>query len=155
MANIAEYEAEIISERTKAALSAKKARGEKLGSPAPEKGQRLGKATKAAIDEWTIEGAPIVRELQRYGCDTLEKLAGAGSLMTTFRGNTEWALSSLNNLLKRIDALEAADYRNIKKDTQKQGSGMMTDYIRESSWISIHCSCVVTKCHYITVAKQG
>ena len=124
MANIAEYEGELISERTKAALGAKKARGEKLGSPTPEKGAIAGgKATKAAIDEWTIEVAPIVRELQRYGCDTLWKLAGGLEArgVTTFRGNTEWSLSSLNNLLKRIDALEAADYRNIKKTRKSKG----------------------------------
>ena len=124
MANIAEYEGELISERTKAALGAKKARGEKLGSPTPEKGAIAGgKATKAAIDEWTIEVAPIVRELQRYGCDTLEKLAKGLEArgVTTFRGNTQWSLSSLNNLLKRIDALEAADYRNIKKTRKEKG----------------------------------
>ena len=70
-----------------------------------------------------IEVAPIVRELQRYGCDTLEKLAKGLEArgVTTFRGNTQWSLSSLNNLLKRIDALEAADYRNIKKTRKEKG----------------------------------
>ena len=105
MANIAEYEGEVISERTKAALGAKKARGEKLGSPAPEKGAKAGgKATKAAIDEWSAEVEPVVRDLQNYGCDTLEKLAKGLEArgVTTFRGNTNWALSSVRNLMKRI-----------------------------------------------------
>ncbi len=106
MANIAEYEGELISERTKKALAAKKARGHKLGTPTPEKGAKAGgAATKASIDEWTEELRPVVQELRKYGCDTLEKmgkgLEARGS--KTFRGNTTWALSSVRNLVKRIE----------------------------------------------------
>ena len=106
MANIAEYEGELISERTKKALAAKKARGHKLGTPTPEKGAKAGgAATKASIDEWTEELRPVVQELRKYGCDTLEKM-GKGLEARgakTFRGNTTWALSSVRNLLKRIE----------------------------------------------------
>jgi DNA invertase Pin-like site-specific DNA recombinase len=106
MANIAEYEGELISERTKSALAAKKARGHKLGTPTPEKGAKAGgAATKASIDEWTEELRPIVQELRTYGCDTLEKM-GKGLEARgarTFRGNTTWALSSVRNLVKRIE----------------------------------------------------
>tara|TARA_R100000654_G_C2681211_1_gene127309 strand:- start:35 stop:727 length:693 start_codon:yes stop_codon:yes gene_type:complete len=106
MANIAEYEGELISERTKKALAAKKARGHKLGTPTPEKGAKAGgAATKASIDEWTEELRPIVQELRTYGCDTLEKM-GKGLEARgarTFRGNTTWALSSVRNLVKRIE----------------------------------------------------
>lgn len=106
MANIAEYEAATISERTKAALAAKKARGDKIGSPAPEIGAREGgKATRSAVDEWAQELVPIVQELQKYGCDTYEKLAKGLEARgaKTFRGNTHWALSSTRNLIKRIE----------------------------------------------------
>ncbi len=106
MANIAEYEGELISERTKKALAAKKARGHKLGTPTPEKGAKAGgAATKASIDEWTEELRPVVQELRKYGCDTLEKM-GKGLEARgarTFRGNTTWALSSVRNLVKRIE----------------------------------------------------
>ena len=106
MANIAEYEGELISERTKSALAAKKARGHKLGTPTPEKGAKAGgAATKASIDEWTEELRPVVQELRKYGCDTLEKM-GKGLEARgakTFRGNTTWALSSVRNLVKRIE----------------------------------------------------
>lgn len=106
MANIAEYEGELISERTKKALAAKKARGHKLGTPTPKKGAKAGgAATKASIDEWTEELRPIVQELRTYGCDTLEKM-GKGLEARgarTFRGNTTWALSSVRNLVKRIE----------------------------------------------------
>lgn len=106
MANIAEYEAEVISERTKNALAAKKARGHKLGTPTPEKGAKAGgAATKASIDEWTEELRPVVQDLRKYGCDTLEKMAKGLEARgaKTFRGNANWALSSVRNLLKRIE----------------------------------------------------
>lgn len=111
MANIAEYEGELISERTKKALAAKKARGHKLGTPTPEKGAKAGgAATRAAIDEWVAEVAPVVDDLRRYGCHTLEKLARGLEArgVTTFRGNSHWSLSSVRNLRMRIDALEDA-----------------------------------------------
>lgn len=106
MANIAEYEAEIISERTKAALGAKKARGEKLGSPAPEKGARKGgSATQASVDEWAEELRPVIQDLRAYGCDTLQKLADGLTARgaKSFRGKTTWALSSVRNLVRRLD----------------------------------------------------
>ena len=106
MANIAEYEGELISERTTKAIAAKKARGETLGSPTPEIGAKVGgAATRAAVDEWAAEVEPVVRDLQKYGCDTLEKLARGLEArgVTTFRGNTSWALSSVRNLVKRIE----------------------------------------------------
>lgn len=106
MANMAEYEAEVISERTKAALGAKKARGGKLGSPDPSKGARVGgAATKMAINEWAHGLRHIVEDLQKYGCDTYKKighgLEARGAL--TFRGNSSWSLSSVRNLVKRLE----------------------------------------------------
>jgi len=105
MANIAEYEADLISERTTNALAAKKARGAKLGSPTPEVGASLGgEATKAAIGDWAEELRPIVQDLQKYGCNTLQKISQGLQARgaKTFRGNTAWALSSTRNLVNRL-----------------------------------------------------
>lgn len=106
MANIAEYEAELISERTTNALAAKKARGETLGTPTPERGSKLGgEATKQAVQDWAEDLRPIVQDLQKYGCDTLKKVAQGLEARgaTTFRGGNKWALSSVRNLLNRLE----------------------------------------------------
>jgi DNA invertase Pin-like site-specific DNA recombinase len=106
MANIAEYEAETISQRTKEALAAKKARGDKLGSPTPEIGGKVGgEVTRQSVNEWAEDLRPMIVELQKYGCDTLKKMAEGLQARgaTTFRGNTIWALSSVRNLKRRLD----------------------------------------------------
>lgn len=106
MANIAEYEAELISDRTKKALAVKKARGDVLGTPAPEKGSKLGgTATKEAVQEWAEDLRPIVQDLRKYGCDTLQKVAQGLEARgaKTFRGGNKWALSSVRNLVNRLE----------------------------------------------------
>lgn len=106
MANIAEYEAELISDRTKKALAVKKARGETLGTPTPEKGSKLGgAATKEAVQEWAEDLRPIVQDLRKYGCDTLQKVAQGLEARgaKTFRGGNKWALSSVRNLVNRLE----------------------------------------------------
>jgi DNA invertase Pin-like site-specific DNA recombinase len=107
MANIAEYEADLISERTTAALAAKKARGAKLGSPAPEIGAAIGgQATKSSVNDWAQELRPLVQELRKYGCNTIQKISEGLQARgaKTFRGNSTWALSSTRNLINRLEA---------------------------------------------------
>jgi DNA invertase Pin-like site-specific DNA recombinase len=107
MANIAEYEADLISERTTAALAAKKARGAKLGSPTPEVGAAIGgQATKSSVNDWAQELKPLVQELRKYGCNTIQKISEGLQARgaKTFRGNSTWALSSTRNLIKRLEA---------------------------------------------------
>ena len=104
MANVAEYEANLIGERTKAALKASKARGTVLGSPTPEKGAHLGgEQVKADADAHAADVMKVIEELRKYGCDTLQKLADGlmARGIKTSRGGTRWYPSSVSNVLKR------------------------------------------------------
>ena len=104
LANNAEYEAAKISQRTKAALKAAKARGTVLGSPTPEIGSKLG--TKRVIenaDAYAAEVMVVIAELQKYGCDTLQKIANGLEArgIETVRGGTKWYPSSVRNVMNR------------------------------------------------------
>lgn len=112
LAAVAEDEARRISERTKAALSAYKARGGKLGAARPEcrnltqaarkRGARAaGAAVVAKANEAYADLAPIVRELRDRG---LSQMAIADELNrqghTTRRGKP-WNQVQVLRLLKR------------------------------------------------------
>jgi DNA invertase Pin-like site-specific DNA recombinase len=76
MANIAEYEASMISARTKAALAAKKAQGAQFGSPTPKRGGAARaaqiSAERAARDAVLL---PVVREILAGGAVSVRELA--------------------------------------------------------------------------------
>lgn len=102
MANLAELEREKISQRTCAALGAVRARGQVLGSPAPEKGAAAGgQATAQAAREFAQEVHPVIQELREYGCQTLAKIAQGLTArgVKTFRGAATWSASSVRNVL--------------------------------------------------------
>jgi DNA invertase Pin-like site-specific DNA recombinase len=111
-AALAEKERSLISERTKAALAAAKARGVKLGNPnGAEAIRRAGKGTGAAVaalkagaDAYAQQLAPVVRHLQSEGLTSLPKLAAALNEreMVTPRGG-KWHPSSVRNLLARLE----------------------------------------------------
>ena len=99
LAAVAEHEGEMISQRTKAALAAARARGQQLGSPRPM--EALAKANAATahlrpapevlslITRWRKEGRglrEIARELNRLG-------------VRTPRGK-EWYASTISNQIK-------------------------------------------------------
>ena len=105
MGNIAEYEAKLISERTKAALSVKKKQGVKLGSPKPKIGSQLGVdyIQKKAKDD-SLKICEIIKELKNHGkYDTLYSIKNgleARGVLTP-RGNKKWSISSLRNVMIR------------------------------------------------------
>mgnify|MGYP003112662483 CR=1 FL=1 len=114
MANVAEYEANLIGERTKAALKASKARGTVLGSPTPEKGAHLGgEQVKADADAHAADVMKVIEELQEFGCTTLQKIAdglNARGIRTAreFQNqkripNAKWYPSSVRNVMKRSE----------------------------------------------------
>jgi DNA invertase Pin-like site-specific DNA recombinase len=111
-AALAEKERHLISERTKAALAAAKARGVKLGNPNGAAAiRRASKGTGAAVaalkagaDAHAQQLAPVIRHLQGEGLTSLPALAGALNErgMVTPRGG-RWYPTSVRNLLARLD----------------------------------------------------
>jgi DNA invertase Pin-like site-specific DNA recombinase len=94
LAAVAQHEREAISERTKDALRAAKARGTKLGNPAVV-------ALKASADHFAANVLPIIRSLQRGGTSNN---AIAGQLnernVKTARGG-KWTHVQVGNILAR------------------------------------------------------
>jgi DNA invertase Pin-like site-specific DNA recombinase len=102
-AALAEKERALISQRTKAALGAAKARGTKLGNPA------LGEARKAAVaslkanaDKGAANVLPIIRQIQGTGATTLRAIADALNArgIATPRGG-QWYAASVRAVLAR------------------------------------------------------
>src|SRR5262249_51582519 len=100
LAAVAEHEREAISERTKAAPAAAKARGKKLGGP------RLAAARRASIearrelaDAFAANARPIIKEIQSRGVTSMRGTARA----LTARGvNTaDWSDVQVAAILRR------------------------------------------------------
>ena len=114
LAAVAQRERKLISDRTKAALGAAKARGVRLGNPnGAQSLRRAGKGTKAALEavrrkatERASEFAEIVDDVRATGAVSLGAIArelnDRGIL--TPRGR-RWHASSVRNLLGRLDPL--------------------------------------------------
>jgi DNA invertase Pin-like site-specific DNA recombinase len=67
----------MISERTKAALAAAKARGVKLGSPKLALATKLGnEGNRASADRFARNVAPFIREVKASGITSLRATAG-------------------------------------------------------------------------------
>ena len=84
MAAMAEYEREQISDRTKKALAAAKARGKKLGWSMPSRRQEQLEASRKGVksmiaraDRFAENTLPIIREIQAAGISTLQGVAEA------------------------------------------------------------------------------
>lgn len=111
MAAVAQAERKAISRRTKEALAAAKARGQKLGNPngaaafrrAPSGAAAGAAAGKRNADKHAARLRPIVEELQASGHTSLGALARAlnEAGMVTPR-NGRWHASSVRNLLSRL-----------------------------------------------------
>lgn len=112
LASVAEHEAKLISERTKAALSAAKARGQKLGTPSNltrmADGQALGAmASRRLANERARTLADVVRELAPGR--SLRQLADVMNErhIRTPRG-AQWHPASVARLLKRLTLSSSA-----------------------------------------------
>ena len=100
----AEWEGLKISERTKAALAAAKARGTRLGSPVPEKGSALGvEAQVAEADRFAGNAAPVIDSIRSAGITNLRGIAEALNArgVQTARGG-RWHAATVRNVLNRV-----------------------------------------------------
>ena len=107
-AALAEKERRLISERTKAALAAKKASGAKLGNPSNIAAAGVcGRQIQiAAADQFASGLLPIIEAIRRTGATTLEAITRALNErgIRPARG-TRWYASSVANLLSRANKL--------------------------------------------------
>lgn len=104
MAVFAEWEARKISERTKAALQAAKARGVKLGSPAQAKASEAGNETiKAKAQAFASRILPLIHSIQQSGASNLREIAAELTTrgVQTARGGFQWHPSQVANILAR------------------------------------------------------
>jgi DNA invertase Pin-like site-specific DNA recombinase len=109
-AALAQWERKAISERTRKALQAIKARGKRLGNPngarALRRARRGNTAAVAKIvadaDRYAVDVLPIIQDIQRQGLVTLEAIAGELNErgILTRRGGRWWP-GSVKNLLAR------------------------------------------------------
>ena len=101
MANVAELEAGLISERTKAALKAAKARGVKLGRHGAEV---LAPKFKEEARQRAMELEPILTELKDRGLSLAKIAAELNRRKVPTPRQGRWDHSSVRNLMQRLAA---------------------------------------------------
>ena len=104
LAAVAQHEREAISERTKAALAAAKARGKKLGGPRLAEARRRSLAARsAAADAFAANVRPIIEQIQASGVSSLRGVARALTArgVRTARGGSERTAAQVINALER------------------------------------------------------
>ena len=102
LAAVAEHEREAISQRTKDALKAAKARGVRLGNPDPIPAARLANAAvKEQREQFHATVKPLIHNLRLQGY-TLAKIAAElnGRNVPTARGRL-WYPATVRNILRR------------------------------------------------------
>ena len=111
LAAVAEHEAKMISERTKAALAAAKRRGVKLsgdrGARLTAKARQAGwEARQTPANERAADLAPVVAEIQASGARSLRAIAAGLNKrgVSTPRGTGQWQACTVAQLLARLPA---------------------------------------------------
>jgi DNA invertase Pin-like site-specific DNA recombinase len=103
MVAVAELEAGLTGERTRAALAQAKKRGVRLGNPRlSEVAGKGAKANREAADRFAANVLPVIRDIQKSGATSLRAVATALTArgVPTARGGT-WTAVHVNALLRR------------------------------------------------------
>jgi DNA invertase Pin-like site-specific DNA recombinase len=113
-ASVAQEEREKISQRTKAALAAKKAQGFKLGNPnstavlrAANHGNGAGIiANKAKADTYALRVIEVIDQIKAEGVTTLTGIAAVLTAreVPTARGGTAWQAVTVKRIIDRVAA---------------------------------------------------
>jgi DNA invertase Pin-like site-specific DNA recombinase len=111
MAVVAQAERKLISKRTKDALAAAKARGQKLGGfrgyvPTAEDGANGRKARSAKANEHASSLAPIITRLDPKGSLSLRQLAAklTAEGLSTPAGTAVWTAATVARVKARLAA---------------------------------------------------
>lgn len=105
---VAEHEREMISQRTKAALAAAKARGVKLGNPHVRAGDESSlrsarRARSERANAYAADVMPYIEAARKAGCSSLGDIARALTArgIDTPAGHREWSRCQVFQLLRR------------------------------------------------------
>ncbi|WP_188063199.1 recombinase family protein [Sphingobium sp. KCTC 72723] len=114
LAAIAEHEREMISQRTKAALAAAKARGVRLGNPngaaalltgCREAAAKGGAASRQRADQRAAQILPLLRQLEATGCNSIRAMATALNVQGVPAPNGGvWYPEQVRRALRRAEA---------------------------------------------------
>jgi DNA invertase Pin-like site-specific DNA recombinase len=122
LAAVAEHERETISQRTKAALQAAKARGTILGSPHPRKGAAIrSQVLQDKADRFAASTLPIIRGLQAEGITSHKTLAKAlNARGVTTANKRKWYGTTVKNLLHRPSRRKSTSFPVRPEKTQER-----------------------------------
>jgi DNA invertase Pin-like site-specific DNA recombinase len=120
MAAVAELEAGLISQRTKAALAAAKVRGVKLGNPNLQRGDRTmalagRRAQSLRSRERASDVLPFIEAAKRAGCTSLREIATALTARGVHppSGGDRWHASQVRRVLEKIPQQEQNSGRGV------------------------------------------
>lgn len=106
MANFAEFEARRISERTKAALAAAKARGRVLGSKGLDNLRPNIEERQEAADAFAQRLAPVIQVLKAQALSQRAIAAQLNTMGLKAPRGGQWSLYQVQLLLQRIDGVQ-------------------------------------------------